>query len=144
MPGALLMTLFKIFKAVFPFLRELFLSDPRGVSKNARKNNPRRVLLKKFLIATGLGATLLCFYLSYQLWTVSFKYHKLSTQTTECKNDDNTKVSQEAEPDMKITSAASAASADPQPRIRRSKNTVPKEGGDGQVEILKSIQRGDL
>jgi hypothetical protein len=81
MSGTLLMSLFKIFRSCFPFLRELFLGDPRGRSKGKRKN-PALEALKKILIAIGLVCSLMCAFLAYRLWCVSVDYHKLTREMT--------------------------------------------------------------
>jgi hypothetical protein len=75
---SLFTTLVKIFLACFPFFRELFLGDPKKNPHLNGKRNPRQhILFKKTLIGLALASSLLCIFLGYQLFEVSWKYHVL-------------------------------------------------------------------
>jgi Na+/H+-translocating membrane pyrophosphatase len=81
MPSTLIVSLVKAFMACFPFLREFFLGDPKPTSsKVSRQQQSVEMKIKKVLIGIGLGAVLLCIYLSYQLASVATKHHDLLQQ----------------------------------------------------------------
>lgn len=141
MSGTLLITLGKTFLSLFPFLRELFLGDPRGVPKSGKRHTKERTLLKKTLIAIGLSGCLMCVYLVYQLWTVSAKYHALTKEVA---------ATQSAASKPPAAPAPKASEPDPIPLIdkdppsagiKRRARLVTLSGDDQQAQRLQDIQR---
>lgn len=141
MTGTLLITLGKTFLSLFPFLRELFLGDPRGVSKHGKRQTKQRTLLKKTLIAVGLIGCLMCVYLVYQLWTVSAKYHALAKEVA---------ASQSAASRPPSAPAPKPSESDPIPLIdkdppgaggKRKVRVVTLTDDDQQSQRLQDIQR---
>lgn len=136
---SLITTLVKIFLACFPFLRELFLGDPKKNPRLNGKRNPRQhILFKKILIASALAATLMCFYLSYQLFDVSWKYHKLLKENKEVAKP----TIPVPEPPVVAVSAPEVAPSAPSRPVKKTiRSRQPIHESPDQLKKLQEIEK---
>ena len=77
----MIMTLFKVFGVVYPFVKELFFGKEDVKRAKARKaTKPDRPMLKKTIIVLGIVSFLLCIFLGQRLWEVSKEYARLKKE----------------------------------------------------------------
>lgn len=142
MPSTLIVSLMKAFMACFPFLREFFLGDPKPTgSKAYRQTQSLEFKIKKTLIGIGLGAVLLCVYLSYQLAQVATKHHVLLQQISAAAQAAS--VASAPQMPIPVKLPVNPHSADWGPPAPSSLKIVKKKPADpdDQLRDLRDIQR---
>jgi hypothetical protein len=134
----------KAFGLIYPFVVEVFF----GKKYNRKKKPPPVTLLKKVMLAVGVGSFLLCFFLGKQLWAVSVENTKLRRKAESPPRQIEVPVAASAPPPPAAAEpnpTPSPVIAREQPPVKKPKKTYhqPVQNEDAYDRHLQALQGTD-